>query len=125
MAEGEKKVTLNVEKMTVSKLEPAELAAGEATVVVSKTVLKQKQPDKVEKIKIRPFVTSTATVSVKMGLTIGLPNFGSARIDVMVSSPCYKEEIVDVYTEVRTMVDDLLDKEAETMEVKRLGGEEE
>ena len=56
----------------------------EATVVVSRTYLGQTKT-KEKKIRIRPFVTDTANVSVKFGTTIPLGDFQSARVDVMIS----------------------------------------
>jgi len=83
----------------------------EATVSVSRTVLKQ-QSERNKKIKIRPFVTDTASVSVKMGLTIPLGGYSSARVDVMISVPCYIEEIPLVYKETHSLVEKLIDAEA-------------
>jgi hypothetical protein len=37
----------------------------------------------------------------------------------MISCPCYKEELVDVYGQVRDLCDELIDKEA-----ARLSGED-
>ena len=92
-----------------------EITEKEEIVVVSRTVLKQKT-EKVRKIKIRPFVTATAAVSLKYGLTIPTVEFGSARVDVFISCPCYKEEILDVYGQVRELVDELVSKEADEIE---------
>ena len=84
----------------------------EAFVEVSSTVIgSPKRRNK--KIKIRPFVTDTANVSVKYGLTIPTQEYGSARVDVMLSVPCYKEEMVEVYEMARQLVDKLIDAEAD------------
>ena len=85
---------------------------------VSRTVL-GKSEQKPSKIRIRPFRTFPASVSVKFGVTIPTVEYGSARCDVMLTMPCYKEEIVDVYHEVRNLCDHLIEKEA-----ARLSGEE-
>jgi hypothetical protein len=71
---------------------------------------------KVKKIKIRPFVTDTATVSIKYGLTIPTVEYGGARVDVFISCPCYKEEIVDVFEMVQGLADRLIDIEADKIE---------
>jgi hypothetical protein len=71
---------------------------------------------KVKKIKIRPFVTDTAHVSIKYGLTIPTVEYGGARVDVMISCPCYKEEIVDVFNMVQGLADRLIDIEADKIE---------
>jgi len=89
-------------------------------VEVSSTVIgNQKRRNK--KIKVRPFITATANVSVKYGLTIPTQEYGSARVDVMLSMPCYKEELVETYEMVRQLCDKLIDREADRI----TGGEEE
>ena len=73
-----------------------------------------------KRIKVRPFETTPANVSIKYGLTIPLQAYASARIDVMISVPCYVEEIDEVYPQVRKLVDILISKEAE--EIRNQGG---
>jgi hypothetical protein len=90
-----------------------------ATITVTKTAVGGKEEKTEEKIRIRPFVTNPATVSVKFGATIPTVAYGGARVDVMISCPCYKEELVDVYGQVRDLCDELIDKEA-----ARLSGED-
>lgn len=96
---------------------------SEGHIEVTKTIVEKgetaSQKRKSEKIKIRPFVTNTATVSVKFGATIPTVEYGSARVDVMLSCPCYKEEMLDVFNQLREMCDALIDKEA-----ARLTGDE-
>jgi len=71
-----------------------------------------------EKIKIRPFTTDTATVGAKYGITKQTIDGSYVKIDVFISCPCYKEEIVDVFGQVRDLADELMEAE-----VKRvLGG---
>jgi hypothetical protein len=50
-----------------------------------------------ETILVRAFATEPAKVSVGRGVTINIGNYQSARIDVMVSLPCYLEEIEQTY----------------------------
>jgi len=64
-----------------------------------------------DRIRIRPFATNPATVSVKAGATVNLGNFESARIDVMLSMPCYVEEVNFIYEQVKDWVDDRVQKE--------------
>jgi hypothetical protein len=90
----------------------------EAFVEVSRTVL-GKTKSQSKRIKIRPFVTSPATVSVKFGATIPTGDYASARVDVMISAPCYVEEVPDMYETVRDLCDRLVDRE-----VGRLTGED-
>lgn len=77
---------------------------------VTNTVLNKKRR-KVSKIQVRPFATDTANVSVKYGATIPMGDFSSARVDVMISMPCYVEEIGAVYKELRDTVSGLVSKE--------------
>jgi len=71
---------------------------------------------RVKKLKIRPFVTDTAHVSVKYGVTIPTQEYGSARVDVMMSAPCYVEEMVDTYKQIRELVDKLISAEVDRIE---------
>lgn len=44
-------------------------------------------------LEVRQFVTTPANVRVSVGQTINLGNYESHRLDVVVSLPCYREEI--------------------------------
>ena len=90
-----------------------------ATIAVTSTVLGQ-QKTRTKELKIRPFATDTAQVSVKYGVTIPTGNYSSARCDIMISCPCYVEEIHSVYDMVRELVDGLIENET-----KRFQSEEE
>lgn len=86
-------------------------AKGEnASITVSKTVFNQLTEEK-EMIQIRPFATETAHVGVKIGRTINLGNYESARIDVLIDVPCYVEECKTVYNDVLKMAEDRLSEE--------------
>ena len=63
-----------------------------------------------EKLEVKPFLTEVATVSVKAGATINLGNYESARVDVMLSIPCYIEEIDSVYEQAKDWVDTRVSK---------------
>ncbi len=73
--------------------------------------------EKVElgRIRIRPFVSATANISVKAGATISLgeKTYEFARVDVMLSMPCYPEEIDAVYPKVKDWVDERMKKEVD------------
>lgn len=86
-----------------------QISQKEAFIDVSRTVLGGKK-SKTTKIKIRPFVTDTATVSVKYGLTIPTGDYSSARVDVMIAVPCYVEEMVEVFNDTKELVDKLISK---------------
>ena len=96
-----------------------ELISKEATLVVSKTAFGEEK-ETIEKIRVTPFHTDTATVSVKGGATINLGNYESARIDVMLVVPCYVEEIDTVFPKVKEWVDAKLAKEYK--ELKQVSG---
>jgi hypothetical protein len=99
---------------------PKRIEEKEGLITVSSTIAGLPPKEKTKKIKIRPFVTDTATVSIKYGLTIPTVQYGGARVDVFMSCPCYKEEMVDVYKQLQHIVDKLITKEAD-----RITGEEE
>jgi len=69
-----------------------------------------------ETIDVRPFMTEVARVRVGKGVTIGLPNYSSARVDVSIELPCYREEAVDVFFQLTGKVEELLTQEAAKIE---------
>ena len=76
--------------MDEDKIEAAEkpgcVESREAFLEVSKTALGQEEVS-TEKIRVRPFLSHPAVVSVKAGATINLGNYESARVDIMLSFP--------------------------------------
>ena len=46
-----------------------------------------------EILEIHKFVTDAANVTVEMGMTISLGNYEFARVGVILSVPCYQEEV--------------------------------
>ena len=60
---------------------------------------------KTEKIKIRPFLTSTATVGVSFGATIPTVNYANAKFNVFASMPCYIEEMPERLNELQNFVE--------------------
>jgi hypothetical protein len=66
-----------------------------------------------EPLKVQPFVTTPAEVSMRLGRTISLGEFEFLRIDIEVKCPCYKEEIKGVYAQVKALTTTLLDQEVE------------
>lgn len=113
-----KKVTRPVKKQPVRKVSEKEgLLTVTATVVRDGKV--ESTRERTEKIQIRPFVTDTANVSVKLGVTMNMGDYSSARADVMLSVPCYVEEMVSVYRQIREIASGLVSEE-----IDRLTGEE-
>jgi len=99
-----------------------EYQAREGIVEVTKTTFGQgpvdpdsthKETIQQQRIPIRPFVTIPAMVSVKAGATISLgpKTYEFARIDVFLSIPCYKEEVDDIFIQVKDWVDKRMEKE--------------
>jgi hypothetical protein len=86
------------------------IEAKEGFVEVTRTML-GKQTEKVAKIKVRPFVTDTAYVSVKKGATIPTGDYSSARVDVMIGMPCYVSEVPEMFQQVNALVEKLIDRE--------------
>ena len=84
--------------------------AHEVKVTVSETKFNQTTEEK-QLIQIRPFATDPAHICVKLGRTINLGNYESAKIDVSVDMPCYVEECQRVYREVMDFVQERLTEE--------------
>ena len=57
-------------------------------------------------IEVNTFATDPARVQVGYGTTLNLGNFESARVDVLVSVPCYKEEIDDAFVAAKKWVEE-------------------
>lgn len=89
----------------------------QATLQVTNTAIGKEET---RKINIRPFVTDPAHVSVKYGATVkmgAVDEYEFARVDVMLTVPCYVEEIGEVYKRTRLLVGKIVAKE-----LKDLGG---
>ncbi len=67
----------------------------EALVRVRKTRLNQETTEE-EYIAIRPFLTTPAQGELSAGRTINLGNYESAKVQVTITVPCYREEITSV-----------------------------
>ena len=84
-----------------------------STIMVSRTIGKASagEPEDTKTISVHRFETVPAEVEVTLGLTIGLPNYSSAKISVSVKMPCYKEEIEEAYRFVEKFVTDKVEAE--------------
>lgn len=98
--------------------EPQEVVSKEAFVEVDVTTIGQEKSDN-RRIRIRPFISATANVSVNAGATVNLGNYESARINVMLSMPCYPEEIDEVFEKAKEWVDIRLGKEVKELKTTR------
>lgn len=90
------------------------------TAVVSRQFFEGKSPTapedtKNEVIEILRFLTEPAKVSVSMGLTLNLGNYESARIDVALVVPCYREEVDAAYKYANKWVEDRLGTEVQNI----------
>ena len=82
----------------------------EVQITVSETKFNQTTEEK-KLIQIRPFATDPAHITVKLGRTINLGNFESAKIEVALTAPCYVEECKLVYDEVMDFVQERISAE--------------
>jgi len=92
-----------------------EIQTRDAIAEVRKTVFGKEEVSS-ERIRIRPFISNPASISVKAGVTINLGNYESGRVDVMLTMPCYPEEVDATYNEVKEWVDSRVDHERRTIE---------
>lgn len=72
-----------------------------------------------ETMEVRRFLTEPARVSVMMGMTLNLGNYESARIDVSVALPCYREEVDAAYVQAHEWVNSRLQKEVEDVRANK------
>lgn len=81
-----------------------EIEIRDAIMEVRKTVFGKEEVSQ-ERMRIRPFVTTPASISVKAGFTKNMGNYESMRVDVMATFPCYSEEVDEAYEQVKDWVD--------------------
>jgi len=102
----------------------AEANVNEIIVVPAKTRVTKTyfghEEIKDETLDITVFITPPAIVSIKAGCTVNLGNYESGRVDVLISIPCYKEEVEDIYPRVKQLVDDRMKEEY--AELKKAAG---
>jgi hypothetical protein len=84
------------------------LDSKEGTVLVTRTHLGKTDMVKDEKIRIRPFVTDTAHIAVKFSRKLQIVQYEPIGIEILVSVPCYKEELKEVYRELKDFAENLL-----------------
>ena len=96
--------------MAITSAATKQAIAHEIKITVSETKFNQISEEK-QLIQVRPFATDPAHICVKLGRTINLGNYESAKIDVSVDIPCYVEECQRVYREVMDFVQERLTEE--------------
>lgn len=72
-----------------------------------------------EMIEVDAFQTQPAEAEVRLGMTINLGNYESARIDVGVRVPCYKEEVPSALVAAKQVCEDAIRKEIAQIKGKR------
>lgn len=105
------------EKVTaIDQIPPVEESISEeAYLEVTQTII-GKQTIEPKIIKIRPFVTTPARVSVhaKRHIPLG-PNEGNITVAVDLSVPCYVEEIGSVYKQTSELIDKIMERKLNAM----------
>jgi hypothetical protein len=99
----------------IAMAEEVAVETREKIIEVRKTMFGKEEVSQ-ERIRIRPFVSNPASISVKAGITINLGNYESGRVDVMLTMPCYPEEIDGVYEDVKSWVDARVEHEKREIE---------
>ena len=64
-----------------------------------------------EKLSIHRYVTQPATVGCELGATINMGNYESARVQVNVTVPCYREEVAGAFSWAKDFVEERFKKE--------------
>lgn len=96
-----------------------DLESKEATVVVSRTRLNKTENVKDDKIRIRPFITDTAHVGIKFSRKLQIVQYEPIGVEILISVPCYREEIKEVYSELKNIVETLLIEQIEEIQNER------
>jgi hypothetical protein len=112
----DKEIVPEEKVMAIDQIAPAEESISEeAYLEVTQTIV-GKQTVEPKIIKIRPFVTTPARVSVhaKRHVPLG-PNEGNITVAIDFSIPCYKEEIGLVYKQVDDLVDRIMERKLSAM----------
>ena len=102
--------------MSESKKSTTHVRGQEATLVVSRTAFGQ-ETEETTTIQVRPFIADApvGSVTAKLGRTINLQNFESARVDVAFTVPGYVSELVPLYHAVMGEVKSIMADEVATI----------
>lgn len=71
----------------------------------------EKSFEREETLEVKGFVTTPAAMRLGRSLTVNLGNFESARSNVEVLVPCYREELVDAAEFARALAKATMDEE--------------
>jgi len=113
----DKEVAAPEEKVVaIDQIPPAaESISEEGYLEVLQTIV-GKQTFEPKTIKIRPFVTTPARVSIhaKRHVPLG-PNEGNITVAIDLSIPCYAEEIGSVYKQTDDLVSKIMERKLQSM----------
>ena len=107
-------VTNVIAPVATKQAEPEKKAAHLApmTAVVTRTFGKIGLPEsKEEPLEVRTFITPPAHIELGYGLTLNIGNYESARVDVKLNVPCYREEVDEAYEWARKWAEDRVRRE--------------
>jgi len=105
--ELEKKLTEQASAIYPTVPVPAQSAkTGKAFVTIQKTGSEDVTEESV--VEVETFVTQPAVITLKYGVTKNLGQFESARVDVGISIPCYKERVDDAFADADAWVTEKL-----------------
>lgn len=95
----------------------------ETKVVVTRSFRKngvEGEPEvKEETLEVREFVTTPAETGLALGLTLNLGGYETARVDVRLFVPCYREEVADAYAFADGFVKERIQKEVDEIRKSR------
>lgn len=110
----------------MEKSQADELIARASTALVNRTISakgdKAVDPESTAEenvIAVHKFVTDPAKISVAVGLTVNLGNWESAKINVQLTMPCYKEEIEETFKFVQSWVEQKVSHERDLITAHR------
>jgi hypothetical protein len=92
----------------------------ESTVTVRRQfVVQGEEQDDAEEtdqvIDVHKFVTEPANIRFGLGVTMNMGNYESARVDISVSVPCYKEEMREGYAYARQIAETVIADEKQKL----------
>jgi len=103
--------------MARAKARTPKILGSDGVLTVRRTVFGQESEEQ-RPLQIRPFVADAApgAVTVRLSRTVNLGNYNSARVEVGMTVPGYREELVPLYHEVFDTVAGLVNEEVGKIE---------
>lgn len=105
------------------RVKARKITQKEGVIVVTRTLKKSgeiisKKEDR-QQIKIRPFVTATATMGIRYHATIPTADYANVGVDVFITYPCYVEESREVFEGICKLGQELMDDQVAKMTGKK------